>query len=144
MNAPCSPTCGCAAPPTLDLAAVRTKLATGDGKKYWRSLEDVAETLEFREWLHREYPRGASEWPEGQSRRDFLKLMAASFALAGFTACTRQPQETIHPYVKQPEQLVQGIPLQYATAMTLGGYAASWSKATRDARRRSRATRITR
>ena len=124
MSAPCSPTCGChAAPPALDLAAVRATLQTGDGKKYWRSLEAVAETPEFQEWLHREYPRGASEWPEGQSRRDFLKLMAASFALAGFTACTRQPQETIHPYVKQPEQLVQGIPLQYATAMTLGGYA---------------------
>ena len=124
MSAPCSPTCGCAvAPPALDLAAVRARLTTGDGRKYWRSLEAVAETPEFHEWLHREYPRGASEWPEGQSRRDFLKLMAASFALAGFTACTRQPQETIHPYVKQPEQLVQGIGLQYATAMTLGGYA---------------------
>ena len=127
--APCSPSCGCAASaptrPALDLAAVRAKLAAtaGDGRKYWRSLEAVAETPEFNEWLHREYPRGASEWPEGQSRRDFLKLMAASFALAGVTACTRQPQEKILPYVKQPEQLIQGIPLQYATAMTIGGYA---------------------
>ncbi len=128
-SAPCSPSCGCAASaparPALDLAAVRAKLAAaaGGGKKYWRSLEAVAETPEFHEWLHREYPRGASEWPEGQSRRDFLKLMAASFALAGVTACTRQPQEKILPYVKQPEQLIQGIPLQYATAMTIGGYA---------------------
>ena len=122
---PCSPTCGCApASNALDLAAVRARLAAaGSGKKYWRSLEAVAETPEFQQWLHREYPAGASEWPEGQSRRDFLKLMAASFALAGVTACTRQPQEKILPYVKQPEEMVQGIPLQYATAMTIGGYA---------------------
>ena len=125
-SVPCSPSCGCApASNALDLAAVRARLASaaGSGKRYWRSLEAVAETPEFHEWLHREYPRGASEWPDGQSRRDFLKLMAASFALAGMTACTRQPQEKILPYVKQPEELVQGIPLQYATAMTIGGYA---------------------
>ncbi len=128
-SVPCSPACGCAASanarPALDLAAARARLASsaGGGKKYWRSLEAAAETPEFHEWLHREYPAGSSEWPEGQSRRDFLKLMAASFALAGMTACTRQPQEKILPYVKQPEELVQGIPLQYATAMTIGGYA---------------------
>ena len=125
MSQSCSPTCGCApASNALDLAAVRARLASaGNGKKYWRSLEAVAETPEFHQWLHREYPAGASEWPDGQSRRDFLKLMAASFALAGVTACTRQPQEKILPYVKQPEEMIQGIPLQYATAMTVGGYA---------------------
>ena len=127
-SVPCSPTCGCAASESkgLDLATVRARLAAsagGGGKKYWRSLEAVAETPEFQQWLHREYPAGASEWPEGQSRRDFLKLMAASFALAGVTACTRQPQETIVPYVKQPEEMIQGIGLQYATAMAIGGYA---------------------
>ncbi len=107
----------------FDLAALRAHLATADGPRFWRSLEAVSATPEFNQWLHREFPRGASEWQDAPSRRQFLKLMAASFALAGVTACTRQPVEKILPYVKQPEELIPGIPLQYATAMTLGGYA---------------------
>ena len=107
----------------VDLAALRAKLAAKDGPPFWRSLEAVSETPEFNQWLHREFPRGASEWVDAPSRRQFLKLMAASFALAGVTACTRQPIEKIAPYVKQPEELTPGIPLFYATAMTLGGYA---------------------
>src|SRR6266567_4637135 len=57
------------------------------------------------------------------SRRGFLKLMGASMALAGMTACTKQPLEPIVPYVRQPEEVVPGRPLFYATAFTLGGYA---------------------
>ena len=119
--------CDCqpaAAPARLDLAALRTQLASAeDGPQYWRGLEAAAGTPEFQEWLHREFPVGASEWTEGQSRRQFLKYMAASLALAGATACTRQPTEKILPYVKQPEELLPGIALYYATAMTLGGFA---------------------
>ena len=110
-------------PPRLDLEALREKLAAEGGQKYWRSLEAAAETPEFQHWLHREFPAGASEWTDATSRRQFLKIMAASIGLAGLAACTRQPQEQILPYVKQPEELIPGIPLQYATAMTLGGYA---------------------
>ena len=55
--------------------------------------------------LHREFPKGASEWLDAVSRRGFLKLMGASLALAGMTACTKQPLEPIVPYVKQPEEL---------------------------------------
>ncbi len=111
-------------PPRLDLAALRTRLASPeDGPQYWRGLEAAAGTPEFQEWLHREFPVGASEWGDGQSRRQFLKYMAASLALAGATACTRQPTEKILPYVKQPEELLPGIALYYATAMTLGGFA---------------------
>ena len=110
-------------PPRLDLAALREKLAAEGGQKYWRSLEAAAETPEFQSWLHREFPAGASEWTDPTSRRQFLKIMGASIGLAGLAACTRQPQEQILPYVKQPEELIPGIPLQYATAMTLGGYA---------------------
>ena len=109
--------------PGADLAALRARLAAADGPQFWRSLESVSETPEFNQWLHREFPRGATEWHDTPSRRQFLKLMAASFALAGVTACTRQPTEKIAPYVKQPEELIPGIPLFYATAMTLGGYA---------------------
>ena len=49
--------------------------------------------------------------------------MGASLALAGLTACTRQPTEHIMPYVRQPEELIPGRPLFYATATTLNGVA---------------------
>ncbi len=89
----------------------------------WRSLEELARTDAFEEMLHREFPSAASEWPNEWSRRHFLKIMGASFALAGVTGCTRQPLEKIVPYVRQPEELIPGKPLFFATALTLGGYA---------------------
>src|SRR5262245_31409185 len=58
---------------------------------YWRSLEELANSEEFDEWLHREFPNNASEWTSDVGRRTFLKLMGASLALGGLTACTRQP-----------------------------------------------------
>ena len=105
----------------FDLDAVRARLATRDGADYWRSLDELAGNAEFQEWLHREFPEGASEWLNGSNRRQFLKLMGASMALAGLTACTKQPPEKIVPYVKQPEQIVPGRPLFFATAMPLRG-----------------------
>src|SRR6266542_6940078 len=65
----------------------------------------------------------AAGLPEGLDRRDLLKFMGASLALAGVTACTRQPNEKIVPYVRQPEEIVPGKPLFFATAMTLSGLA---------------------
>src|SRR5207245_4111149 len=106
-----------------DLAEIRERLKGVRGQHYWRSLEEVADTQEFREMLHREFPPGASEWWDGLSRRNFLRMAAASLALAGLTACTKQPTHQILPYVKQPEQLVLGEPLFYATTMPLGGFA---------------------
>jgi molybdopterin-containing oxidoreductase family iron-sulfur binding subunit len=73
--------------------------------------------------IDREFPKGASEWLDGVSRRGFLKLMGASLALAGMTGCTKQPLEPIVPYVKQPEEFVPGRPLFYASAFSLRGYA---------------------
>ena len=107
----------------LDLQTIRKAIAETKGPEYWRSLEELAGSEEFREMMHREFPRGASEWLDDVSRRGFLKLMGASLALAGMTACTKQPLEPIVPYVKQPEEIIPGRPLFYATAMTLGGYA---------------------
>jgi MoCo/4Fe-4S cofactor protein with predicted Tat translocation signal len=92
-------------------------------KHQWRNLDELADTPEFQGWLQREFPPLASEWPNDVSRRHFLKLMGASFALAGLNGCTRQPLEKIVPYVKQPEELIPGKPLYFATALTLGGYA---------------------
>ena len=106
---------------TIDLTAIRARLAGSAGKQYWRSLDELAETDEFRELLHREFPAQASEWLDPVGRRGFLKLMGASIALAGATACTRQPDELIVPYVRQPEDVVPGKPLFFATTMTLGG-----------------------
>ena len=109
--------------PEVKLVQLREQLASADGPEYWRSLEELAGKAEFREAMHREFPKGASEWLDDVSRRGFMKLMGASVALAGLTACTKQPTEYIVPYVRQPEELIPGRPMYFATAMTLGGYA---------------------
>jgi molybdopterin-containing oxidoreductase family iron-sulfur binding subunit len=106
---------------STDIQPLRAKLQGTRGREYWRSLEEVAETPEFKEFLHREFPQNASEWLDPVGRRGFLKLMGASLALAGVSACTRQPDEAIVPYVSQPEELVPGKPLFYATAMPFAG-----------------------
>ncbi len=107
----------------LDLVQVRADIEKKNGPEFWRSLEELAGSQEFREMMHREFPKGASEWVDAVSRRGFFKLMGSSLALAGMTACTKQPFEPIVPYVKQPEELVLGRPMFYSTAFTLGGYA---------------------
>ncbi|MES1240193.1 MAG: TAT-variant-translocated molybdopterin oxidoreductase [Acidobacteriota bacterium] len=116
-------------PARLDLETVRERLREKRGNELWRSLDDLAGTPEFQDFLHREFPRFASEAPEemtktdGVSRRRFLQLTSASLALAGLTGCTKQPNEAIIPYVKQPEYIVPGRPLFFATTLTHGGYA---------------------
>ncbi|MER3523707.1 MAG: molybdopterin oxidoreductase [Ignavibacteria bacterium] len=107
----------------VDIQTVRRTLAGKGGKEYWRSLNELAETEEFKEYLRQEFPREAGTWGEEFSRRDFLKVMGASLSLAGLTACVKQPDEKIVPYVKAPEYMVPGKPLQYATAFVMGGYA---------------------
>jgi molybdopterin-containing oxidoreductase family iron-sulfur binding subunit len=90
------------------------------GRRYWRSLDELAETPEFAEWLHREFPKGASELNDGPTRRNFLKIMAASFALAGLGIAgggCRRPEENLMPFGKQPEDYVFGTSEYYATAM---------------------------
>jgi molybdopterin-containing oxidoreductase family iron-sulfur binding subunit len=107
---------------SLDLAAIQARLAQAKGKQYWRSLEEIAQSESFLEFLHREFPGQAAEWGDSLSRRNFLKLMAASLALAGLTACSATPPEKIVPFVRAPEGLIPGQPLFFATAMPLGGY----------------------
>ncbi len=87
---------------------VRARLAAKQGKEYWRSLEELAATDEFDEFLHREFPRQAGEWDDAVGRRKFLKIMGASLALAGLSGCVYQPPESIVPFVRQPEELVPG------------------------------------
>ncbi len=88
-----------------------------NGKKYWKSLEDLSDTPGFRSWVESEFPQGASML-EGVERRGFMKVMAASFGLAGLgmTGC-RRPEHAILPYGKSPEELIPGVPNYYATSM---------------------------
>ncbi len=89
------------------------------GKDYWRSLDQLADTSEFKEFLHREFPENASEMTNPFTRRKFLSLMGASIAFAGLAGC-RRPVEKIIPYVTAPENIVPGKSLQYATTMPFG------------------------
>src|SRR5271170_605105 len=100
----------------LTLDAARAKLAGQTGKKYWRSVDELADTPAFREMVQREFPAQAAEWIDPVSRRGFLKVMGASLALAGLSGCTKQPDEPIYPYVKEPEDLVLGRPVYFASA----------------------------
>ncbi|MFN7916231.1 MAG: TAT-variant-translocated molybdopterin oxidoreductase [Vicinamibacterales bacterium] len=93
------------------------------GKAFWRTLDELADDPSFVERLHNEFPSQVEAITDPTTRRSFMKLMGASLALAGVTACTTQPDEAIVPYVRQPEELVPGKPLYFATAMTFGGVA---------------------
>jgi molybdopterin-containing oxidoreductase family iron-sulfur binding subunit len=85
-------------------------------RTYWRSLAEIERRPEFRDFLEREFPKGASELPEGLSRRDMMMLLGASLSLAGLAGC-RRPVEEIVPFVTAPEDMVPGIPRYYATTM---------------------------
>ncbi len=92
-------------------------------KQYWKSLEELAETPQFKDYLHREFPEEASELGSGVSRRQFLQVMGAGLALAGVSGCKpiQRPVENIFTYNKMPESLIPGIPQFYATSMSIAG-----------------------
>ncbi len=109
---------GSAPAPKMTLAAVRAKLDGQTGRRFWKNLDELAATREFNELMAEEFPRQAmqGEWVDAVSRRGFLKVMGASLALAGLAGCTKQPDEEIYPYIRQPEDLVLGRPMFFATA----------------------------
>src|SRR5262245_32134211 len=92
------------------------------GADVWTGLEEWANTPEFRDMLHREFPEDATAWNDPVSRRTFLTIAGATAALAG-AGCSPRPasRERIYPYVRQPEQLTPGLPLFFATGFTLNG-----------------------
>src|SRR3954467_420895 len=95
------------------------------GMKYWRSLDQLADTPEFRQFVEREFPAGASELDaDPVTRRHFVKIMSASFALGGFglTVC-RKPEDKILPFGNHPQNYTHGVPKFYATAMPTRGSA---------------------
>jgi MoCo/4Fe-4S cofactor protein with predicted Tat translocation signal len=106
----------------LDIGEVREKLAGKEGPAFWQSMEELSEHPDFTELMEREFPRMAPRFSE-VDRRGFLKLMGASMAMAGLTACTKQPTERIVPYVRAPEEFIPSKSTFFATSMTLGGYA---------------------
>ena len=114
-------------PPQFDLETLRQRAISpdGSGPRLWRSLNELAATPEFQEYVQREFPQQASEWHDPVSRRNFLKLMSASLALAGVfgAGCAHpQPEEKIVPYVHPPEYMLAGKPMYFATAMPFNGY----------------------
>jgi len=101
----------------LNLADFKKRL----GPEYWRSLESLPRE-DFEQVVETEFPAGALALERGVDRRDFVKLMGASMALGGLAACNR-PAEKIVPYVRQPENLIPGQPIFFASAMPISGYA---------------------
>lgn len=123
---------GVAAVGTLAVTAAGTEHAAGagstvaapnsglGGRAYWRSLDELEQTPEFLEFLHREFPVAASEFPEGFSRRRWIQLMGASFGLAGIAGC-RWEKEIIAPFVARPANRVPGVPQKFASSFEYGG-----------------------
>ncbi len=105
----------------LDFEAIAAKLKRDGARRLWRSMEEVACTPEYEAFLNDEFPNDPEKEPNparnGLNRREVLKLMAASAALSGLTACTKLPTEKIVPYVRAPEEVIPGKPLFYATSM---------------------------
>src|ERR1700719_2428580 len=102
--------------PSFDLDALRaTQKARGE-KHLWRGLEDLADTAEHRAYLEHEFPNDpekvasaeSGDANDGVHRRDVLKWMAASAALAGLAGCTKMPEQKIVPYVRPPEEIIPG------------------------------------
>ncbi|MBA3769141.1 MAG: TAT-variant-translocated molybdopterin oxidoreductase [Blastocatellia bacterium] len=106
-----------------NFAAIRDNILSGQGKEYWRSVEEHADTPEFREFIAQEYPHEIEHWDNSLSRRNFVKVMGASLALAGLSGCVIQPPEKIVAGVRSEENYLPGKPKFVATAMTLGGVA---------------------
>src|SRR5207248_6305551 len=101
---------------------VRDKLRGRTGRAFWRSLDELSRTAELQAWLAVEFPALAAA-PAGIDRRALLKVMAASFALAGLAGCDGEADEEALPYVEAPEFVIPGQPKFYATSVALGGYA---------------------
>ena len=92
---------------------------TSSSPRYWRCLAEAARTTHFPDSPEPEF---STPWDENVTRRGFLKFAGASAALAALSGCTREPIHQIVPYVTQPEQIVPGKPLHYATAMPRDGF----------------------
>jgi molybdopterin-containing oxidoreductase family iron-sulfur binding subunit len=105
----------------IDLEGLHGRASGANPRRMWRSLEELADTEEYRTFLHNEFPNDPEKEAAGMQRRDVLKWMAASAALAGLSGCTKMPEQKIVPYVRAPEEIIPGKPLFYATTFVQGG-----------------------
>ena len=105
-----------AAQPDVDISVLRKSASAGESPRYWRGLDELADTPEFQNHKENEFPHGATDTEAKLDRRELMKVMAASAAFAGLTGCTKLPTEKIVPYVKQPEQIIPARPLFYANS----------------------------
>lgn len=109
--------------PNFDWSSIRERFARVFQNRPWKSLDEIADTQEFNDFLNREYPYEAANFQEPVDRREFLKLMGASLVMAGLAGCQANREEKIVPYVKSPEEMIPGKPLFYATSMPFQGAA---------------------
>jgi MoCo/4Fe-4S cofactor protein with predicted Tat translocation signal len=107
----------------VENGALRRVEGEANPPRFWRGLDELADTPEFRDHKENEFPHGANDPEAKLDRRELMKVMAASAAFAGLSGCTKLPTQKIVPYVRQPEEIIPGKPLFYATAVTLGGVA---------------------
>ena len=107
----------------MDLDAIRARQKAAGSERLWRGLEELADTPEHRAFLEHEFPHDPAQESDGVPRRDVLKWMAASAALAGLSGCTKMPEQKIVPYVRAPEEIIPGKPLFYATSFVHQGVA---------------------
>src|SRR5690349_24968582 len=91
------------------------------GPRLWSGIDELSGDPAFQAWVDAGYPAAAEFAPS--ARRQFLKLMGASFALAGLAGCEKSPFVAALPYVGQPERVAAGMPRYYATAVIFDGYA---------------------
>ncbi|MBA4031252.1 MAG: molybdopterin oxidoreductase [Planctomyces sp.] len=106
--------------PTTEAGATAVRSQSHVPNEYWRSIDQLEQTPEFIEFLHREFPVSASEFPSGMSRRRWLQIMGASLALAGVTGC-RWEREIIAPFVNRPMNRIPGEPQKFASAFEIAG-----------------------
>lgn len=101
---------------------------------FWRSLKELEHHPDFERYMKGEFPEAVDTAPDSESRRRFVQLMGASFALAGGAAACRWPKEELRPYTRRPEGVVPGVPRIFNTAMELGGIGAGLAVTSFDGR----------
>ncbi len=99
-----------------------------DGKVFWTSLEAKADPEGFQERASAEFVDGVqgSDLKSDSlqvDRRTFMSVAGAAGALLGLEGCVRRPEEKILPFTTQPEYVVPGVSLRYATVVRTAGEA---------------------
>ncbi|MCC7380544.1 MAG: TAT-variant-translocated molybdopterin oxidoreductase [Deltaproteobacteria bacterium] len=106
----------------------------GSDTPYWRSLDELAGSPAFEDFMRREFPDVPQTEDPWGSRRRFLQLMGASLSLATGAAACRWPKEEILPFARTPAGAVPGMTRYFATSMEIDGAAVGQLVASYDGR----------